>query len=195
MRRGEALLAGLFRCGHCGRKLHVPSPGKITPAETSRSPEPTPHGRVHFRHQPLETEPPLDGAAGAAEIVVDDHDRLARPTEMERPIDKRILKLGRFLIALNLLRRRLTNVDDRQPLLMLSRDLLGREAGPTRREIPFHHLSPPSAMGSGSDAGSVAPTAVRRSIAAAASASPKRSGNPVVPWRDPSQRPTSRSAL
>ena len=23
MRRGEALLAGLFRCGHCGRKLHV----------------------------------------------------------------------------------------------------------------------------------------------------------------------------
>jgi len=49
---------------------------------------------------------------------------------MERPIDKRILKLGRFLIALNLLRRRLTNVDDRQPLLMLSRDLLGRERSP-----------------------------------------------------------------
>src|SRR5271154_6357207 len=23
VRRGEALLAGLFRCGHCGRKLHV----------------------------------------------------------------------------------------------------------------------------------------------------------------------------
>ena len=23
MRRGEALLAGLLRCGHCGRKLHV----------------------------------------------------------------------------------------------------------------------------------------------------------------------------
>ena len=23
LRRGEALLAGLLRCGHCGRKLHV----------------------------------------------------------------------------------------------------------------------------------------------------------------------------
>src|ERR1700684_2374026 len=94
-----------------------------------------------------------------------------------------------------LLRRRLTNVDYCQPLLVFSRDLLGREAGPTRREIPVRHLSPPGAMGSGSDAGSVAPTAVRRHVAAAASASPKRSGNPVVPWRDPSQRPTSRSAL
>ena len=24
-RRGEALLAGLLRCGHCGRKLHLPT--------------------------------------------------------------------------------------------------------------------------------------------------------------------------
>jgi len=29
VRRGEALLAGLFRCGHCGRKLHVHYSGKI----------------------------------------------------------------------------------------------------------------------------------------------------------------------
>ena len=28
VRRGEALLAGLFRCGHCGRKLHVAYGGK-----------------------------------------------------------------------------------------------------------------------------------------------------------------------
>lgn len=28
IRRGEALLAGLFRCGHCGRKLHVAYSGK-----------------------------------------------------------------------------------------------------------------------------------------------------------------------
>ena len=28
VRRGEALLAGLFRCGHCGRKLHVAYSGK-----------------------------------------------------------------------------------------------------------------------------------------------------------------------
>lgn len=28
VRRGEALLAGLFRCGHCGRKLHVAYTGK-----------------------------------------------------------------------------------------------------------------------------------------------------------------------
>ena len=36
LRRGEALLAGLLRCGHCGRKLHVAysgtaaTPGAIT---------------------------------------------------------------------------------------------------------------------------------------------------------------------
>jgi hypothetical protein len=28
LRRGEALLAGLLRCGHCGRKLHVAYSGK-----------------------------------------------------------------------------------------------------------------------------------------------------------------------
>ena len=61
---------------------------------------------AHFRHQPLEAEPPFDGAAGSAEIVVDGDDRLSRPAEMERPVDQRILELGRFLVALNLLRRR-----------------------------------------------------------------------------------------
>ena len=63
---------------------------------------------AHFRHQPLEAEPPFDSAAGSAEIVVDGDDRLSRPAEMERPVDQRILELGRFLVALNLLRRRLT---------------------------------------------------------------------------------------
>jgi hypothetical protein len=94
--------------------------------------------QAHFRHQPLEAEPSFDGAAGSAEIVVDGDDGLSRPTEMERPIDQRILEFGRFRVALNLLRRRLPDVDDRQSLLMLSRDLLGREAGPTRQEIPVH---------------------------------------------------------
>jgi hypothetical protein len=28
VRRGEALLAGLLRCGHCGHKLHVAYSGK-----------------------------------------------------------------------------------------------------------------------------------------------------------------------
>ena len=28
VRRGEALLAGLLRCGHCGRKLHVAYSGE-----------------------------------------------------------------------------------------------------------------------------------------------------------------------
>ncbi|MFN3129893.1 zinc ribbon domain-containing protein [Roseibium sp.] len=35
VRRGEALLAGLLRCGHCGRKLHVAYSGKAgTPVAT-----------------------------------------------------------------------------------------------------------------------------------------------------------------
>jgi hypothetical protein len=29
VRRGETLLAGLLRCGHCGRKLHVAYGGKV----------------------------------------------------------------------------------------------------------------------------------------------------------------------
>ena len=82
--------------------------------------------KSHLRHQPLETKPPFDGAAGSAQIVIDGDDRLTRPAEMERPVNKRILKLGRLLVALNLPRRRLPDVDDRQSLLMLSRDLLGR---------------------------------------------------------------------
>ena len=31
VRRGELLLAGLLRCGHCGRKLHVAYSGKAGP--------------------------------------------------------------------------------------------------------------------------------------------------------------------
>src|ERR1700677_3091538 len=90
---------------------------------------------------------------------------------------QRTLKLGRFLVALNLLRRRLPDINDRQSLLMLSRDLLGREAGPTRQEIPVHdQASPPGATGSGPAAAPVAPKPGRHRAAAAASASPKRSG-------------------
>src|SRR5271163_1697505 len=96
---------------------------------------------------------------------------------MERPLNLRILKFGRFLVALNLLRRRLTNVDNRQSLLMLSRDLLGRDAGPTRQQIRVHdQVSPPGATGLGPVAAPVAPTVEQRPDAAAASASPKGSG-------------------
>ena len=69
---------------------------------------------AHFRHQPLEAESPFDSAAGSAEIVVDGDDGLSGPAEMKRPVDQRILELGRFLVALNLLRRRLPDVNDRQ---------------------------------------------------------------------------------
>jgi hypothetical protein len=65
----------------------------------------------HLGHQSLKTEPPFDGAAGSNQPVIDGDDRLARPAEMERPVDERILKLGRLLVALNLLRRRLPDVD------------------------------------------------------------------------------------
>jgi len=69
---------------------------------------------AHFRHQSLEAESPFDSAAGSAEIVVDGDDGLSGPAEMKRPVDQRILELGRFLVALNLLRRRLPDVNDRQ---------------------------------------------------------------------------------
>jgi hypothetical protein len=51
VRRGELLLAGLLRCGHCGRKLHVP------------------RGAVRFRRRwplPHRSESRLDGARTTA---------------------------------------------------------------------------------------------------------------------------------
>ena len=46
VRRGELLLAGLLRCGHCGRKLHVGYGGKMG-RYSCRAHEPR-HGAVHL---------------------------------------------------------------------------------------------------------------------------------------------------
>ena len=62
---------------------------------------------AYFRHQPLEAEVPFDGAAGSAQIVVDGDDGSRAQPILERPVDQRVLELGRFLIALNLLGHRL----------------------------------------------------------------------------------------
>jgi DNA invertase Pin-like site-specific DNA recombinase len=68
VRRGELLLAGLLRCGHCGRKLHVAYSGKIGRYNCygARDPPPRARGRkwvnrvaggqerpsIHFRNAP-----------------------------------------------------------------------------------------------------------------------------------------------
>src|SRR5271165_1338299 len=76
-----------------------------------------------FSHQPLETQPALNGGSGVSEVVVDDHDGIAGPTELAGPLNQRILQPRRFLMALHLLGRRLANVHDSQSLTVAAVNL------------------------------------------------------------------------
>src|SRR5580698_6249273 len=95
------------------------------------------------------------GTALTAEIVVDHHDRLARPAILKRPIDQPVLQPGRFPVSLNLLYRGLADVDDRQTFLMPPDDLARLSAAALRQQqIALHHrLSPRRLMRFGFAAG------------------------------------------
>ena len=63
-----------------------------------------------------------------AKIVIDHHNALPRPAEMEGAIDQSVLQPCQFLVTLDLLNRRLTDVDNRQTFTMPPKDLLGQAA-------------------------------------------------------------------
>src|SRR3982750_4413792 len=80
--------------------------------------------QTNLGHQPLKARPPLGGGAGAAEIVINNGHALARPPEVERPINQPVLEAGRLMMALDLLKGGLADVDDGQPVKVGAADLL-----------------------------------------------------------------------
>jgi hypothetical protein len=94
-------------------------------------------------NQPLKAQASLDAGAGAPEIVVIDDDLLPQPAELRRPIRERVLQLGRLLMAFNLLNRGLTDIDDRQTVLMAPENLVGNQAAAALDETRVRHGAPP----------------------------------------------------
>jgi hypothetical protein len=66
---------------------------------------------THFCDQTLEPKAMLGLGAGFAEIIVDDLDAFARPSQTESPINQPILQLGAFLMMSDLANARLANID------------------------------------------------------------------------------------
>ena len=89
--------------------------------------------------QPLKAQASLDARAGASKIVVDDDDLLAQPAELRRPVREGILQSGQLLMALNLLRRGLADVDDRQTILMAPDNLVAGRADATLDKARIRH--------------------------------------------------------
>src|SRR4051812_18842142 len=99
--------------------------------------------------QLLEPEAAVTGSARAAEILIDDHHLLGRPTQLDRAFAQRILTRRGLHVALHLPRRRLTDIHDRPPPAMHRGDLaLSHRARPpppgpaTARAAPSPRAGP-----------------------------------------------------
>jgi hypothetical protein len=77
-----------------------------------------------------------DSGTGDTEVMIDDLDLLARPTQLESPVYEPILTLGRLAVVLDLRHARLANVDAGTAAEMLTADL----AGLTHRWAPAEWL-------------------------------------------------------
>src|SRR5438128_7567721 len=150
---------------------------------------------TNLRDQSLEAKAPFDRRPGPPKIIIDDDDHLARPTEAERPCHHCVLQSCRFLVALDLLHRRLPDVDNRQPFAMSPRDLLRQQAAQTRHQAPVHHLPPPPRWWClGAVAAPSARASIGRPAAVPAAASPRPTGADIRSSRDPSQRTKAHNA-
>ncbi len=68
--------------------------------------------------QPLEPRPPLDRLTALSEVVVDDHDALAGPAELDRSVRQGVLAGGRLLMIVDLLQCGLADIIDGPALEM-----------------------------------------------------------------------------
>ena len=71
-----------------------------------------------LRNQALEAGPAFDRLPLTAEIVIDHNHLVGGPAELDGTLDQAILEPGRLLITLDLLRCRLTHVDDGEAFQM-----------------------------------------------------------------------------
>jgi hypothetical protein len=93
--------------------------------------------------QPLEPEPTLDGFSGASKVVIDDDHALARPSEVHGALDQGVLEAGGFLVALDLLRGGLPDVDDGQAVAVSAADLVRQQTLAYRGTVLAHHRDSP----------------------------------------------------
>src|SRR5262249_35219191 len=147
----------------------------------------------NLRDQPLKAKAAFDARARSPEIIVNDHDGLARPPKLKRPIGQRVLQPRRLLMTLNLLHRGLADVDHREALAMVPKDFVGHDAALRRCEIVHHRRSPRSQTRFGAVAGPSVP-ASQQCLAAALAAASATAGAGTRSLRDPSQRARAHSA-
>lgn len=89
----------------------------------------------HFAEQTLKTSAPFRGRAGDAQVVINDQDALARPTQTLGGVGEAVLQLGRFVIVLHLVQARLQDVHDRQAFKTPALDFVRRHD--RRRAVGF----------------------------------------------------------
>ena len=83
--------------------------------------------QADLRQQLLEAEPVLGGGPALALILIDDEDAVRRPTQLDGPVDQRVLAVGGFAVLGDLLDGGLADGDDGQPVGMMRLDLGGGE--------------------------------------------------------------------
>src|SRR5512135_600875 len=76
-------------------------------------------------HQAMEAGPALGGLTAAPLIVIDDQDAGGGPAQLNSPLAELVLERGRFTVLQDLVRGRLADVDDRQPVAVSGPDLVG----------------------------------------------------------------------
>jgi hypothetical protein len=150
---------------------------------------------TNLRDQSLKAKATFDGRARSPEIVVDDHDGLARPPKSNGAVNQRVLQSRRLLVTFDLLRCGLPDVDDRQALAMLPVDFFRHDAASTRHKTHVgHRQSPRQEIGSEAVAEPSGPASRRYRAVAPAAASAKQAEADIRSSRDPSQRARALSA-
>src|SRR5688572_4357511 len=66
-----------------------------------------------LRDELFDAQPPVSARARPAGVFVDDADRSGRPAQLDGAVAQRVLARRRLRVALNLMQRRLTDIDDR----------------------------------------------------------------------------------
>src|SRR4051812_31840012 len=91
--------------------------------------------------QPLKAGAALGGGGREAKVLVDDHDLGAGPTQPAGTVGQTVLELGGLAVVLDLLERRLPNVDHGEPIKVMGGHLV-RRADRSGRRVGVHARSP-----------------------------------------------------
>jgi hypothetical protein len=82
-----------------------------------------------FRKQPLKAEPVIGRGCALTLMLVDDENPLARPAELNDPVDQSVLAVGGIPVLGDLLRGGLADVNNRQSVEMPGLGSSGKARG------------------------------------------------------------------